>query len=269
MKIRFLAPFIWLAVWAGTALRTAQLYLFFDSTTGFLNDSGLFSAGLAALVLLSALIPALYMRRHELLPPDPLPQTGCGLGAVLAAVGVLASAGWSARGLADSGALFPYAVLLAADGLLLIALAALAAGHFRGEALFNGHPALGLLPILSLGIRSVYLFATYTPLNSAFTNLLNLSALALLTAFFCSLAYLSADPDTPPRTGLLLCGCAAAVVSLAGAVPQLICLFAGEPAPASADPAHLMSIAGLGIYTLFFVPSLRVEEPVWGRRFRS
>ena len=268
MKIRFLAPFIWLAALAGIALRTAQLYFFFDSTTGFLHDSGLFSILLVVLAIASALIPALYMRRHELIYTEPQPQPGTGSGAILAAAGTLAAALLDIRQLLASSSLASFAAVLVADGLMLIPLCALAAGHFRGESLFNGHTALGLLPILALGIRAVYLFAVYTPTNSSFVNLLNLCALACQTAFFCSLAYLATDGEEAPRLSLLLCGSAAAVIGLSASVPQLICLALARPCPASADPSHLLQTAALSVYALFFLPSLRVKQPNFGRRFR-
>lgn len=269
MKIRFLSPLIWLIALGGIALRTAQLIFFFDSSTGFLHDSGLLSGLVVVLVLAAVLIPALYMRRHELVASDPGHQFSCGIGAVLAAIGTVVATVADLRALLAAASPFSFLAILAADVMLLIPLAALAAGHLRGDPLFNGYTALGLLPILALAIRAVYLFAVYTPTNTSFVNLLNLSALALLIGFFCGVAYLATDHPAPPRLSLLLCGCAAAVCGLIASVPPLICVLMNQPCPSSADTAHLLATGALSVYALFFLPSFRVETPVYGRRFRQ
>ena len=68
----------------------------------------------------------------------------------LAAIGTVVATVADLRALLAAASPFSFLAILAADVMLLIPLAALAAGHLRGDLLFNGYTALGLLPILAL-----------------------------------------------------------------------------------------------------------------------
>ena len=258
MKDGLMRFLILLTVLAAVAVRAVQLLLFYDADTGFTTDGGWLSGVLLGLAALGVLLPYLRTEGNDVFYPKKQ-QLFCGVAASAAGCGLVAGACMAALQGAPAVEVMSFSLLtrgayvfyLVASALAGISLLYVALCYFGGWRPFENIRWLCLFPVLAMGAKALYLFAVYTPEDSAFVNLLNLGALALLLGFFTHLGRGYADGQpTGSLKPLLLYASGAAVVGLASSVPNLLCWLLGIPCVQSADIPHLLAVGGVSVYAL-------------------
>ena len=252
-----------------TAARCVQLFLFFDAESGFTTDGGWLSALVVVLAGLSLLLPVWRVDGRELVLPEGR-RVLCGLAALLGGLAMLAGAVFAvlAGPPVSSAMLFSlltrgtYVACVATTALGGIALCWLGVCHLLGRAPFAGCRWLCLLPVLTVGVRALYLFAVYSPEDLAFSNLLNWGALVLLLCFFTRLGRAFTAEEVPESLPpeLLVFAAGAAAVGLACSAPNLLCLALGRACVRSADTAHQLTVLGMALYALAFALSLCIRQ---------
>ena len=259
---------ILLTTLAATAVRTAQLLLFYDADTGFTTDGGWLSGVLLGLAALGVFVPYIRTEGKDVFFPRKQ-RLLCGLAALVAGGGLLTGAGMAALQGMPSAAVMTFSALtrgayvfyLVASVLAGVSLLYAALCHFGGWNPFEKIRWLCLFPVLAIAAKALYLFAVYTPEDNAFVNLLNLGSLALLLGFFTHLGrgYADGDPVGSQKPLLLYAG-GAAVAGLASSVPNLLCWVQGIPCVQSADISHLLAVGCVSVYALAMALGAYVQE---------